>query len=123
MVNDALMAPVRKLDKTRLWVEMNDNGKIKYSPCQEGTQKNPNSKYFEGTMDQLKSKGYDILLLTTYNDFVNAMKSSKASVSQGDLKKYIEWTKSFGVDGWLSLLCSIYDKWIDVTQGIIILNP
>ena len=99
MVNDALIAPVRKLDKTRLWVEMNDNGKIKYSPCQEGTQKNPNSKYFEGTMDQLKSKGYDILLLTTYNDFVNAMKSSKASVSQGDLKKYIEWTKSFGVDG------------------------
>lgn len=50
-------------------------------------------------MDQLKSKGYTILLQTTYNDFVNAMKSSKASVSQSDLKKYIEWTKSFGVDG------------------------
>lgn len=40
-------------------------------------------------MDQIKSKGYNILLLTTYDDFVGAMKSSKASVSQGDLQKYI----------------------------------
>jgi hypothetical protein len=27
MVNDALMSPVRKLDKTRVWVEVYDEGK------------------------------------------------------------------------------------------------
>ena len=32
MVNDALMAPVRKLDKTRVWLEVKDEGKIKYAP-------------------------------------------------------------------------------------------
>lgn len=59
-------------------------------------------------MDQIKSKGYNLLLLTTYQDFVNAMKSSKASVSQSDLQKYIDWTKAFGVDGWLDLLFYIF---------------
>lgn len=32
MANDALMAPVRNLDKTKTWVEVNDSGKIKYAP-------------------------------------------------------------------------------------------
>lgn len=50
MANDALMSPVRKLDKVRLWVEVNDNGKIKYAPVYNG-QKDPNKRYFEGSMD------------------------------------------------------------------------
>lgn len=81
MANDALMSPVRKLDSTRLWIEVNDNGQIKYAPAGEGGR-DPNRRYFEGTMDQIKSKGYNILLLTGYGDFVNALKSSKPSVSQ-----------------------------------------
>lgn len=50
-------------------------------------------------MDQIKAKGYSLLLSTTYDDFIKATKSTKPSVSQADLHKYIEWTKSFGVDG------------------------
>lgn len=50
-------------------------------------------------MDQIKGKGYNLLLLTTYDDFISALKSSKRSVSSGDLQKYIDWTKSFGVEG------------------------
>lgn len=99
MANDALMSPVRKLDKCRLWIEVNDNGKVKYSPCSNGIEKNPNARYFQGTMDQIKGKGYNLLLLTTFDDFLSALKSSKPSVSQGDLHKYIEWTKTFGVEG------------------------
>jgi vacuolar protein-sorting-associated protein 4 len=99
MINDALMAPVRKLDKVRLWKEVNDGGQAKYSPCYENHQRDPTAKYFEGTMDQVKTKGYNLLLLTTYEDFLTAMKSSKPSVSQSDLQKYIDWTKSFGVEG------------------------
>jgi len=32
MANDALMSPVRILDKTRTWLEVKDQGKIKYAP-------------------------------------------------------------------------------------------
>lgn len=99
MINDALMAPVRKLDKTRTWVEVYDEGKVKYAPFDEKVSKNPNDKYFEGTMDQLKSKGYTLYLATKYSDFIAALKSSKPSVSPGDLDRYIEFTKTFGMDG------------------------
>lgn len=40
-------------------------------------------------MDQIKSKGYTLLLLTTFDDFVMALKSTKPSVSKADLHKYI----------------------------------
>lgn len=48
-------------------------------------------------MDQLKSKGYTLYLATKYSDFISALKSSKPSVSLGDLDKYIEFTKTFGM--------------------------
>lgn len=97
MINDALMSPVRKLDKTRTWVEVLDEGKVKYAPFDEKVTRNPNDKYFEGTMDQLKSKGYMLYLATKYSDFIAALKSSKPSVSPGDLDRYIEFTKTFGM--------------------------
>lgn len=50
-------------------------------------------------MDEVKNTGKKLYLATKYSDFVKAMKSSKASVSQEDLHKYIQWTKTFGVDG------------------------
>ena len=103
MANDALMAPVRNLDKTKTWVEVKDQGKTKYAPFDENVPKNPNDKYFNGTMDDLKAKGHTIYLTTKYSDFVKALKSSKPSVSGDDLHKYIEWTKAFGVDGWSSI--------------------
>lgn len=99
MINDALMAPVRKLDKTRSWVEVMDGGKVKYAPYDKNMPRNSNDRYFEGTMDELKSKGYTIYLATTYNDFIAALKNSKPSVSSGDLSRYIEFTKTFGMDG------------------------
>ncbi len=47
MVNDALMSPVRTLDKTRLWKEVNDNGVAKYSPVVNANQqRDPTARYF-----------------------------------------------------------------------------
>jgi hypothetical protein len=40
MVNDALMSPVRKLDKTRVWVEVYDEGKAKYAPFDDRLPRN-----------------------------------------------------------------------------------
>jgi vacuolar protein-sorting-associated protein 4 len=99
MSNDALMAPVRNLNKTKTWVEVIDQGKVKYAPYDENLPEDPNHKYFHGLVDELKAKGHTIYLTTKYSDFIKALKSSKPSVSQGDLHKYIEWTKTFGIDG------------------------
>ena len=64
-------------------------GKIKYVPFDDKVERNPKDKYFEWTMDQLKSKGYQLYLATKYSDFIAALKNSKPSVSIGDLDKYI----------------------------------
>jgi hypothetical protein len=50
-------------------------------------------------MEQLKSKGYTIYLATKYSDFISALKNSKPSVSKNDLNKYVDFTKSFGMEG------------------------
>ena len=51
MSNDALMAPVRNLNKTKTWVEVMDQGKVKYAPHDENVPRDPNLKYFEGSVD------------------------------------------------------------------------
>ena len=99
MANDALMGPVRILNETRVWVEVSDEGETKYAPVDANIPRDPNCRYFEGNMDQVKQTGKKLYLATKFSDFLKALKSSKASVSQGDLHKYIEWTKTFGVDG------------------------
>lgn len=99
MGNDALMGPVRILNETRVWEEVNDQGELKYAPFDANEPRDPNKRYFEGDMDKVKATGRKLYLATKYSDFVKALKSSKASVSQGDLGKYIEWTKSFGAEG------------------------
>jgi len=92
------MTPVRSLDKVMLWVEVNDKGVKKYAPVRNG-QQDPNGKYFKGDMQELKNHGHLIFLETTYADFMTALKSSKPSVSNADLGKYIEFTKNFGMEG------------------------
>ena len=92
------MAPVRSLDKVTLWEEVNDKGTIKYTPFRGG-QQDPSKKYFKGNMQELKNAGHLIFLETKFEDFLTALKSSKPSVSQNDLGKYIEFTKTFGMDG------------------------
>lgn len=81
MANDALMSPVRILDKTRKWVQVMDQGKVKYAPVDQNAPLDPTAKYFDGTMQQLKDNGYTIYLVTKYSDFISALKNSKPSVS------------------------------------------
>lgn len=90
------MAPVRSLDKVAVWEEVLDNGVVKYKPA-KGEQ--AGKKYFRGNMEDLKRAGHTIFLETTYDDFITALKRSKPSVSPNDLGKYIEFTKTFGMDG------------------------
>ena len=92
------MAPVRSLDKVRLWEQVMHEGVKKHAPVLGG-QMDPSKTYFEGNMQELKDKGHTIYLETKYEHFLMALKSSKPSVSQNDLHRYIDFTKTFGMDG------------------------
>ena len=92
------MTPVRSIDKVKVWQEVNDNGVVKYAPFR-GAQEDPSKKYFKGNMQELKNSGHTIYLETKFDDFISALKSSKPSVSPNDIGKYIDFTKTFGMDG------------------------
>jgi len=63
LTNDALMAPVRNLEKVRLWEEVIDNGVTKYSPT---VSEKGGKNYFKGDMQELKTKGLMIYLETKF---------------------------------------------------------
>ena len=71
---------------------------VKYAPFR-GAQEDASKKYFKGNMQELKNNGHTIYLETKFEDFLSALKSSKPSVSQNDIGKYIDFTKTFGMDG------------------------
>ncbi|CAM6006608.1 unnamed protein product [Sphagnum balticum] len=89
LVNDALMTPVRSLDKVSRWSEVDDHGVKKYAPVRKEEQEDPSKTYFSGNMQDLKNSGRTIYLETKYEDFITALKSSKPSVSPKDIGRYI----------------------------------
>ena len=92
------MSPVRTLDRVRLWEQVSFEGEARYAPA-DPNQMDPSKTYFQGNMGELKDKGHSIYLETKYEHFFQALKSSKPSVSPDDLHKYIDFTKTFGMDG------------------------
>ena len=67
-------------------------------------------------MEQLKEKGLTLHLATKFSDFIAALKSSKPSVSSSDLGRYIDFTKTFGMDGWYvnRFIGSLFKKGIKI---------
>ena len=52
---------------------------------------------FKGSVYQLPANSLALPDLTT-KDLLQALKNSKPSVSQNDLKQYMDWTKEFGIE-------------------------
>ncbi|KAI2616762.1 vacuolar protein sorting-associated protein VPS4 [Hypoxylon sp. NC1633] len=92
-VQDALMQPIRKIQQATHFKEMQKDGKTLLTPCSPG---DPTAQ--ELTWDQIDG---DMLLepLVDFKDFVKAIKSSRPTVSDDDLKRNTEWTKEFGSEG------------------------
>lgn len=69
------------------------DGERKLQPCSPGE---PDA--IEMTWESVSS---DELLepIVDFKDFVKAVKSSKPTVSQEDLKRNAEWTNEFGIEG------------------------
>ncbi|KAI1117889.1 P-loop containing nucleoside triphosphate hydrolase protein [Nemania sp. NC0429] len=92
-VQDALMQPVRKIQQATHFKEVQVDGVIKFTPCSPG---DPGAK--EMTWDDINA---ETLLepLVDFKDFVKAIKSSRPTVAEEDLKRNSEWTKEFGSEG------------------------
>ncbi|KAI2631509.1 vacuolar protein sorting-associated protein VPS4 [Hypomontagnella submonticulosa] len=92
-VQDALMQPIRKIQQATHFKEVQKDGKALLTPCSPG---DPSAK--EMTWDDVDP---ELLLepLVDFKDFVKAIKSSRPTVSDEDLKRNAEWTKEFGSEG------------------------
>ncbi|KAI1378132.1 vacuolar protein sorting-associated protein VPS4 [Hypoxylon crocopeplum] len=92
-VQDALMQPIRKIQQATHFKEVQKEGQTLLTPCSPG---DPGAK--EMTWDDVNS---ELLLepLVDFKDFVKAIKSSRPTVSEEDLRRNSDWTKEFGSEG------------------------
>ncbi|KFY74807.1 hypothetical protein V499_05197 [Pseudogymnoascus sp. VKM F-103] len=92
-VQDALMQPVRKIQMSTHYKKVDVDGAEKLTPCSPGDQGAIEMSWTEVDSDALLEPP---LLL---KDFIKAVKSSRPTVSQEDIKRSEEWTAEFGSEG------------------------
>ena len=90
LVRDAVYEPVRRLQVAKLFRKL---GNGKWTPCREGEDGEPKS-----WLDFKDQSQLDIGIITR-TDLQAALKRTKPSVDQKQLKEYEQFTKTFGQDG------------------------
>ena len=90
LVRDAVYEPVRRLQVAKLFRKL---GNGKWTPCREGEAGEPKS-----WLDFKDQSQLDIGIITRV-DLQAALKRTKPSVDQTQLKEYEQFTKTFGQDG------------------------
>ncbi|KAK4166917.1 P-loop containing nucleoside triphosphate hydrolase protein [Cladorrhinum sp. PSN259] len=93
VVQDALMQPVRKIQQATHFKKVTLDGKERVTPCSPG-----DPEAIEMTWEAVASE--ELLEPTVEKkDFLRAIKSSRPTVSDVDLKRNEEWTREFGSEG------------------------
>ncbi|KAL1867153.1 hypothetical protein VTK73DRAFT_4315 [Phialemonium thermophilum] len=92
-VQDALMQPVRKIQQATHFKKVTVDGETKYTPCSPG---DPDA--IEMTWEQVSSEQL-LEPRVEKKDFIRAIKASRPTVSEADLKRNEEWTREFGSEG------------------------
>ncbi|KAK5662211.1 hypothetical protein OQA88_8116 [Cercophora sp. LCS_1] len=93
VVQDALMQPVRKIQQATHFKKVMDGDQEKLTPCSPGDPDAIEMTWEKVSTDELLEP------LVEKKDFIKAIKSSRPTVSEVDLKKNEEWTKEFGSEG------------------------
>ena len=96
-MRDASFEPLRFCQAATRFVSYTSGGVEKWIPV-DAHENFPGRKYKNCAMRDIASGELKLPDLN-YTHFLGALKKSKASVSGGDLTKYIEWTKQFGQEG------------------------
>ncbi|KAK0721289.1 P-loop containing nucleoside triphosphate hydrolase protein [Apiosordaria backusii] len=93
VVQDALMQPVRKIQQATHFKKVMVDGKKRMTPCSPG-----DPEAVEMTWESVE--GEELLEpMVEKKDFIKAIKSSRPTVSEVDLRRNEEWTEEFGSEG------------------------
>ncbi|KAK3321694.1 P-loop containing nucleoside triphosphate hydrolase protein [Apodospora peruviana] len=92
-VQDALMQPVRKIQQATHFKKVMVDGTEKLTPCSPG-----DPEAIEMTWESVESEKL-LEPLVEKKDFLKAIKTSRPTVSDVDLKRNEEWTREFGSEG------------------------
>ncbi|KKK19315.1 putative vacuolar sorting ATPase Vps4 [Aspergillus ochraceoroseus] len=92
-VQDALMQPIRKIQTATHYKKVMHEGAEKLTPCSPGDSGAVEMRWEDVEAEQLLEPP---LIL---KDFVKAVRNSRPTVSQEDLKRNSEWTQEFGSEG------------------------
>ncbi|AET38501.1 AAA family ATPase VPS4 Ecym_2804 [Eremothecium cymbalariae DBVPG len=94
VVKDALMQPIRKIQMATHFKNVSkDPNKHKLTPCSPGDKDAVEMSWTDIDADELLEPGL------TIKDFLKAIKTSRPTVNDEDLKKQQEFTKDFGQEG------------------------
>ncbi|KAG4303959.1 hypothetical protein PORY_002612 [Pneumocystis oryctolagi] len=94
VVRDAIMEPVRRIYTAThfCYVDCPD-GKRLLTPCSPGVLGAQEMTWEKGTVDTLLEP------VLTMNDFLKALRNTRPTVNSDDIKRYIQFTQEFGLDG------------------------
>ena len=92
-VQDALMQPVRKIQTATHYKPVVVEGEEKVTPCSPGDKGAREMTWTDVDSEKLLEPPLMV------KDFIKAIKASRPTVSDSDLKRSEEWTKEFGSEG------------------------
>ncbi|KAF2224486.1 P-loop containing nucleoside triphosphate hydrolase protein [Elsinoe ampelina] len=92
-VQDALMQPVRKIQTATHYKKVQVDNTEKLTPCSPGDAGAMEMTWVDVETEKLLEPPLQV------KDFVKAIKASRPTVSQEDLKRSAEWTQEFGSEG------------------------
>ncbi|CDR41937.1 CYFA0S08e01794g1_1 [Cyberlindnera fabianii] len=90
VVKDALMQPIRKIQSATHFKKVNDN---KLTPCSPGDSDAIEMNWMQIEADELQEPDL------TIKDFIKAIKTTRPTVNEDDIKKQTEFTNDFGQEG------------------------
>ncbi|KUJ15035.1 AAA-domain-containing protein [Mollisia scopiformis] len=92
-VQDALMQPVKKVSSSKHWKKVMVNGVEKLTPCKPNEAGAMPMNWRQVPASKLQES------IVVAEDFFEVLQNVKPTVSQHEIKKYLEWTELFGMEG------------------------
>lgn len=93
-VKDALMQPIRKIQMATHFKDVSEDSDVKlYTPCSPGDPDAKEMSWVDIEADELKEPEL------TIKDFLKAIKTTRPTVNDEDLRKQEEFTRDFGQEG------------------------
>ncbi|KAI0809143.1 AAA-domain-containing protein [Irpex lacteus] len=93
VVRDALMQPVRKVLSATHFKQVEDDGKLKWTPCSPGDPAAQEKSWSDIESDELLEPPLKL------NDFLKSLETTRPTVTAEDIRKHDEWTRDSGAEG------------------------